>query len=141
MPRYSLGNRTSNVTLAAAALEIIAPAGGTRIMGIEITMAAATASVFGIGKAAAIGVTPTSPVALVSEDSGRPATLTTTALAWATPPTVPAKFIRRVNLPATIGANVKVVFDTGVTLASGESLVLWNITLNGVSDVNVICEE
>jgi len=141
MARYSIANRTSNVTTANATLEIIAPAAGTRVVEITITMGAATASIFGIGKAAAIGITPTSPVTLLSEDTGRPATLTKTALAWATGPTIPAAFFERANLPATVGAKVTLSFPYGITLATGESLVLWNIGTTGVADVRVVVEE
>jgi hypothetical protein len=141
MSKYSIGNRTTNVTTANPTIEVIAPAAGTKVTAIQITMAAATASVFGIGRAAAIGVTPTSPATLVSQDSGRPATLTKTALAWATPPTIPATFIARVNLPATIGATVLLEFPEGIKLATGESLVVWNLSACGVSDINVTTDE
>lgn len=141
MGKYSIGNRTSNTTTANPALEVIAPAAGTRVTQITITLAAATASVFGIGRAAAVGITPTSPAALVRHDPGRPDTLTATALAWATPPTIPATFLARTNLPATIGATVTLSFPEGITLATGESLVVWNLSATGVSDVNVTVEE
>ena len=141
MSKYSIGIRTSNVTTANPTLELIAPAAGTRVVGITITMAAATASVFGIGRAAAVGVTPTTPATLVRLDAGRPATLTTTALAWATPPTIPAAFIARTNLPATIGASVTLSFPDGITLATGESLVVWNLSTCGVSDITVTTDE
>ena len=141
MSKYSIGNRTTNTTTANPALEVIAPAAGTRVTSITITLADATASVFGIGRAAAVGVTPTAPVVLVKHDSGRPTTLTTTALAWATAPTVPAAFIARTNLPATIGASVTLEFPEGITLATGESLVLWNLSTTGAADVTVCTEE
>jgi hypothetical protein len=141
MPKYSIGNRTTNTTTANPALEVIAPANGTRVTSVTITLAAATASVFGIGRAAAIGITPTSPALLVKHDTGRPDTLTATALAWGTPPTIPTVFFVRTNLPATIGATVTISFPEGITLASGESLVLWNLSGTGAADVNVTVEE
>ena len=141
MGKYSIGNRTTNTTTAAAALEVIAPATGTRVTAITITLAAATASAFGIGKAAAVGVTPTTPAVLAKHDAGRPDTLTATALAWATLPTVPTVFFARTNLPATAGATVTLSFPEGITLATGESLVVWNLSTTGAADVNVTVEE
>jgi hypothetical protein len=141
MPKYSIGNRTTNTTTANPAIEVIAPAAGTRVTQITITLAAATASVFGLGRAAAVGITPTSPAVLVKHDAGRPDTLTATALAWATPPTIPATFIARTNLPATIGATVLLEFPEGIKLATGESLVVWNLSTCGAADVNVTVEE
>jgi hypothetical protein len=141
MAKYSIGNRTSNTTTAAAALEVIAPAAGTKVTQIMITLAAATASAFGIGKAAAVGVTPTTPAVLAKHDAGRPDTLTATALAWATPPTAPTVFFARTNLPAAVGATVTLSFPDGITLATGESLVVWNLGATGVSDINVTVDE
>src|SRR3954468_188173 len=107
MAIYSLANRTSNVTSANACLEIrTAASDRAYIVEIGIFMAAATASTFGLGRPAAIGVTPTTPVTVLAEDSGSPAGSVQTALAWGTGPTVPANFFRRVSLPATIGTGV-----------------------------------
>lgn len=137
MSRYTLSNRTSDGTTAKATLEVIAGTNGCRVVEIGITMAAATASLFGIGKAAAVGITPTTPVTLLAESGGRPASLTKTALAWGTGPTIPAAFHRRVNLPATIGATQVLTFPEGIPLATLESLVVWNAAANGVADIYV----
>jgi uncharacterized protein (DUF2345 family) len=88
-----------------------------------------------------VGVTPTTPATLVKHDAGRPDTLTATALAWATPPTIPATFIARTNLPAAEGATVTLSFPEGITLATGESLVVWNLSGTGAADVNVTVDE
>jgi hypothetical protein len=141
MPKYSIGNRTTNTTTANPALEVIAPAAGTKVTQITITLAAATASVFGFGRAAAVGITPTSPATLVRHDPGRPETTTATALAWGTAPTIPATFIARINLPATIGATATLSFPEGITLATGESLVVWNLSGTGAADINVTVDE
>lgn len=142
MPHYSVSNRTTSTTTGTAALEIIAPPEGTFVTLIHITLATATASTFGIGRSSAVGITPTSPVPFVAHDMGRPTTTTATALAWATPPTEPATYLRRVTLPATVGAIV--VFDffpQPIGLAAGESLVVWNLGTTAVADVNVTCDE
>jgi len=99
------------------------------------------ASVVGIGRPQAIGVTPTSPVTVVAEDPGDPAGTVTTALAWGTPPTVPLFFLRRLNLPATIGAGVILTFPRGLAIAVSNSIVHWNITATGVMDVHHVIDE
>jgi len=139
---YSIANRTSNVTIANPCIEIYSAATArARIMEIGIFMAAATASVFGIGRAAAIGITPTTPVTMLAEEVADPAGLVYTALAWATPPTVPANFFRRVSLAAAVGTGIIFTFPRGlsITPATG-SIVVWNITATGVSDIHVVVE-
>lgn len=136
----SITRRTSDGTAAAAALEIYTSARNVSIKSIQISLAAATASTFGIGIAAAQGVTPTAPVALLSEDRTRAASATSTAVAWGTGPTVPAQFYRKVYFAATIGLSQKFTFD-GLALNVGESLVVWNVGTNGVADVEIVVSE
>jgi hypothetical protein len=139
---YSLSNRTTNVTIANPCIEIIAGAAcRPRIHEIGIFMAAATASVFGIGRPAAIGVTPTSPVTLLAEDSSDPAGEVTTALAWGTGPTVPTGYFRRVSLAAAVGTGIIFTFPEGLYIEAAASLVVWNITGTGVSDIHVVIED
>lgn len=142
MAIYSLSQRTSNVTIANACWEIRTTATDRpRIMELGITINAATASVFGLGRPAAIGITPTTPVTLLAEDPGDPAATVVCALAWATGPTVPANFFRRISLPATVGAGVIWTFPRGLVIPISSSLVLWNITGNSVADVYVVGDE
>lgn len=137
--RYSLGVRTSNVTSGVTAVELFTGAGETaKILEFSITMAAATASIFGIGRPAAQGITPTTPVALLPEDPNNQVITVKTALAWATPPTIPAAFLKRFSLPAVIGANLTFRFPPkSLILLPSTSLVLWNLGTNGVSDVTI----
>lgn len=142
MAIYSLSQRTSNVTIANACWEIRTTATDRpRIMEIGITINAATASVFGLGRPAAIGVTPTTPVTFLAEDPGDAAATVTAALAWATGPTVPANFFRRISLPATVGAGVIWTFPKGLLIPVSSSLILWNITANSVADVYAVIDE
>lgn len=143
MARYTLGSRTSNVTTGNACWELRSTATDRLfVREIGITLAAATASTFGLGRPAAIGVTPTSPVTVVPMDTGNPAGTGTTALAWGTGPTIPAAFIRRIGLPATIGAGIVWVFgDVGLVVPVSSSLILWNLSAMGVSDIYVDLDE
>lgn len=142
MAIYSISQRTSGVTINTPAWEIRAAATDRpRIMEIGVFLAAATASTWGLGRPAAIGATPTTPVTIIGEDNGDPAGTVTCALAWGTPPTVPAGFFRRYSVPATIGSGVIWTFPRGLYLPPSGSLVLWNITATGVADVHVVVDE
>lgn len=142
MSAYSLGVRTSSGTTGAAAWEIrSASTDRLRIMEIGIFLAAATASTYGLGRPAAIGITPTSPVTLLAEDFADPPATGTSALAWGTGPTVPAAFLRRVSLPATVGSGIIWTFPKGLVIPVSSSLVLWNLATNGVVDAYAVIDE
>lgn len=142
MSIYSIANRTSNVTIANPTLELFTPSTNrARLLEIGIFMAAATASVFGIGRPQAIGITPTSPQNGLQEEFADPTGAAKTALAWATPPTVPLNFFRRANLPATIGAGVILTFPRGIIIPVSGSIVVWNITATGIADIHCVWDE
>lgn len=142
MSIYSLSLPTTVTTIGAAAMDVKAAATNTpSIMEIGINLGAATASLYGIGRA---GNTPTqtAPVLLQAEDPSKPAALTGCAVAWSVAPTVPAQHLRRVSLPATIGAGVILTFPRGLSLAVSASLLLWNITANSaLTNVWVVADE
>ena len=134
MATYSLANLTTATGTGVAALELrTSSTDRVRLEEIGLSLNAATASTFGIGRPQAIGVTPTSPITWLAQDPGSPAGTAQTALAWATGPTVPVNFFRRWNLPATIGAGFILFFDN-LWVGVSSSIVLWNLT--AVSAVN-----
>lgn len=142
MAIYSLANRTGIATTTAASLEIRAAATNRpRLMELGIWLNAATQSPIGLGRPQAIGVTPTSPVTVLAEDPADSTGLTQTALAWATPPTVPLNFFRRVNIAAAIGAGVILTFPRGIVIAAGGSVVNWNIAVVSLYDVHITVDE
>lgn len=142
--KVTLGVRTVDGTAGAAAWEIIAAAtpGRVKVMELGFFLAAGTASIYGLGRPAAIGVTPTTPVDFLVEDPADviAANVALSALAWATGPTAPAAFMRRIALPATIGTGVIWTFPKGIVLAVSSSLVLWNIGTNGVVDAYAVLD-
>ncbi len=143
MPIYSLAVRTTGVATATAAWEIRTDATHrARLMELGVFLAAATASVYGLGRPAAIGVTPTTPVDFEAEDPADVAIASAlqSALAWATGPTVPAKFFRRMSLPATIGSGVIWTWPKGLAIPVSSSLVLWNLAANAVVDAHAVFE-
>jgi len=144
MQRGLLGVRTITVSSGSAAFELIAPANGYGVFlrQMTISLAAATATTLGLGRPAAIGVTPTTPVRLLHEHGGDPLELRTmTAVAWGTPPTIPTAFYRRISFPAVIGSTITWEFSSGISIPAGGSLILWNLAANGVCDVSVVVDE
>jgi len=141
---YTHAARTSNVTSGEATWELRS---GTNsrlyIRELGIFMGAATASTFGLGRPAAIGVTPTSPVLGQANDPADVVAVGATAVAWGTKPTTPTSsiYLRRVGLPAAIGAGVIWTFNEPLIVAISSSIVVYNLATNGVADIYVIWEE
>jgi hypothetical protein len=142
MSIYSLANLTTGVTAATAALEVRSTSTDrAALLEFGAWLNAATASTYGIGRPAARGVTPTSPITWLAEDENAPAGTIQTALAWGTGPTVPANFFRRIGLPATIGAGFLIAFPRGLIMAVSASVVLWNIGTDGAVNTHVAGDE
>lgn len=144
MTRGSLARRTSSGTNATPAYELIAPPQkGCYVREILVTLAAATASTYGLGRPAAIGIGPTTPVAVLSEEGGQAEEYqTTTAVAWGTTaPTAPVQFFRRVSFPNVISSSILWVFEHGLYIPAAGTIVLWNLASNGVVDVTAVVDE
>lgn len=140
----SLGMRTVDGTAAHAAWEILTGAtpGRAKLLEIGFFLVAATASQIGLGRPQAIGVTPTAPVDFLVEDPNDvlASGVVQSAVAWGTGPTVPAAFLRRISLPATIGSGIVLTFPRGITIPVSSSLVLWNIGTNSLCDCYAVVE-
>ena len=140
--KLSLSVRTISGADATAGWEIRTGAtlGRVKVHEIGFFLAAATASTVGLGRPAAIGVTPTTPVDFQPEDPNDVLATGTiqSALAWTTGPTVPANLIRRISLPATIGTGVIWTFPEGLVIPVSGSLVLWNLAINSVLDAYAV---
>lgn len=143
MPQFGMAQRTTNGTAGAAAWEVRAgSATKPRVFELGVSNVAATASVFGVGRPGAIGITPTSPQTFVDEGDGDGGTSTTTsAVAWGTGPTVPANFNRRQALAASVGAGTIWTFPRGFGLPKSGSLVLWVIATASVVDAYASVDE
>lgn len=143
MAIYSLSQRTTVTTIAAASWAALSPASNeAAVMELGYFNGAATACVVGLGRSANTP-TLTGGVAFLAEDEGRPAGVTQSAVAFGTAPTVPTQFFRRFSLAALIGAAVVYTFPRGILLpAAGQALVAWNITANSaVVDIHCVADE
>lgn len=143
MALFSVAVRTSSGTTTTAAAEFIGGANNAfRLLELGLTINAATTSVFGYGVPAAKGITPGTTSTVQAEDGGNTtAGATTVALTWGTGPTAPTNFLRRVSLPATIGAGIVWTFPRGRTVLKTVTDVLWNITTDSVADVWFVVDE
>ncbi len=139
--RMSIGRATVSGSNNAPAVEIIATSRVLRIFEINISLEAATASIFGLGRPAAIGVTPTTASFFTDEDRLTAAVFAHWATAWGTPPTIPSVFLRRMSLGAAIGNSGTWTFAGGLAIPRAASVVIWNQAANSLADVNFIAEE
>jgi len=143
MAIYSIGRATTNVTSGQAAHTLITAATDRgAILEAGLFNITAAASTYSLGRPAAAGSTPTSPVALQAEDPGNPAATITSALAWGTSPTSPTYDLRRINLPATIAVGVIFTFPRGIIIPISSNFVLQNLATNtgGVQSYFVVDE-
>jgi hypothetical protein len=109
-------------------------------MELGFFLAAGTASTYGLGRPAAIGDTPTTPVDFLQQDPAEvlAANAVLSAIAWGTGPTAPTAFLRRISLPATVGTGVIWTFPEGLVIPVSGSIVLWNLGTNGVVDAYAV---
>lgn len=143
MAIYSLSQRTTVTTIAAASWAALSPATNEgAVMEWGYFNGAATACVVGLGRSANTP-TLTGGVAFIAEDEGRPTGLTQSAVAFGTAPTVPTQFFRRFSLAALVGAAAVFTFPRGIVLpAAGQALVAWNINANSaVVDIHAVVDE
>jgi hypothetical protein len=140
MARYDLGFRTLDGTVAFPAAEIRSTSSDKpRILEIGMFQVAAAASALniGIGVPAALGVGPISPTKMLPEEVADPAAAVLIATQWATKPTIPNAFYRRVGAATGIGNGLIVAFPRGLSIAVSSSVVLWNILANSLLDAYV----
>lgn len=142
MAIYSLGSRSSNFTVNQACWELRTTSSMRAVvLQVEFFIATGTAVSIGLGRPAAIGVTPTSPVTVLQEDSAAQNGNSQVALAWGTSPTAPSNYLRRWNGPATVGAGIIWTFPRGLVVPVSSSIVIFNITTNVAADINVVLDE
>lgn len=143
MSLYGLSQRTTSGTAATPSWEVRSTSTNKpRLMEVGISQNVGTAGVYGLGRPAAIGLTPTSPQNFVAEnDAGAPTSQTTAAVAWTTAPTVPTNFNRRISCPANVGAGVIWTFPRGFDIATSNSVIIWIIATAPVCDVWGVVDE
>lgn len=141
MTLYSAGMRTS--ATSSAALEVLATGSERpKLLEVGLFLATAVASVYGIGRPSvksAGGSSQAATIALAAEDpadeANGAASQTLMASSWATTaPGLPAKFFRRIGLPATVGTGVIWTFPRGITIPSSSGAGAFpSVTIHATS--------
>ena len=129
MARYNYAWNVVGVSNSALAWIRTTTAKDIRIWEVAVYMSGgtATATDVGVGRPAAISLTPTTVVP-VAEDTSAGAATCTGQVAASTKPTAPAAYLRRFGIPATVGAGVIWSFPVGIVVPTGPAeLVVWNI--------------
>lgn len=139
---YELGLRTSGVAITTPGWELRSVTRRLRLCEFGITLQAATASTFGLGRPANTGSVAggTNNAPELGDPADAAALMQQVLAGWTTAPTAPTKFIRRWGFPATIGSGLIFTFPR-LIIPVGGSIVLWNITANGVADIYAVVEE
>lgn len=142
MAEYSIARRSTDTTNGEVAMDVVQSTGPRgRIMELAITLAAATASTYGINRPSAVG-TRTSPVALLQEDPQEPTPtgicLVDSAIAHSVQPTLATNYFRRVALPATIGTGRAWAFPKGLVLDFSKGFAVVNLATNGAIDCELV---
>jgi hypothetical protein len=129
MARYSFAWNVVGVSNSALGWMRTTASKDIRIWEIAVYESSGTAAAtdIGIGRPAAISLTPTTIVPQ-AEDTSAAAASCTGQVAASTKPTSPTLFLRRFGIPATIGAGVIWTFPLGLIVPTGPAeLVVWNI--------------
>lgn len=139
---YTIGVRTSTTTANTPALEVrTTSVAKPRIMelGFEHASGSTGSVTYGLGRAAAVGITPNSPTLAQDETDGNgPPALTKVATAWGTAPTIPANFFRRCTVVnSTVGVGYIWSFPMGLGMSISSSVVLWIIATSTGSPVQL----
>lgn len=145
MAYHEVSLRTSNVTTSAAAVELIGSVVmRAKVLEIGITLVTAVATSLGFGHPSAVGLTPATLTTATAEDVLDLAPTTKVAASWATSPTAPALYYRRLTGSA-IGQGAIWTFPKGIVLSGvagvNNNLVLFNIVGGATLDVYAVVEE
>jgi hypothetical protein len=139
MARTSLAGTKASGAAAGPIVQFRAAgaARDVRVFEIGIFSATAVAGEVGIGRPAALAVTPATPIGPAASGqsfdnvTGAGAALLDTT--WATAPTAPAIPWRRYPIPASIGAGIVWQFPTGIVVPAAGALVLWQYSALAVT--------
>jgi hypothetical protein len=131
---YELGTSTAAATTGAAYIELITGVRRLKVREIGVFSQAATAAAKTlIGRPAAVGITPTTPILGVAQDPADIVGTGKTAIAWGTPPTAPTSttgIMRQFDFAATAGSGVVFTWPADgelvVPITGTTTIVLWN---------------
>jgi hypothetical protein len=134
MARYGIG--WTKTTSAAAGLLVQLRAGAARdlrLYEVGVFATTAVAGEIGLIRPSAVGATFTSTAVGAAEDNAAGAGVAVVDTAAATPPTIGTNYMRRIQLPGTVGAGVIWTFPVGLNVPVSSSIALWQISAAAVT--------
>jgi hypothetical protein len=128
MARYSAAASKTSAATANLWIGGLSTTSGkdARVWEIGVFLETAIAQQIQLFRQNAAGTTPTS-VTPQAEDSSAAAAACTIQTAWSTPPTSAAVPLRRIGLPATVGAGIIWTFPGGLVVPTSSSLNLFQV--------------
>lgn len=144
MAVYALGGKTSQFTTSTAGAELRASSTDRPKLlrwAHGVNVSPASAFTLALGRPAAIGVTPTTPVTVIAEDDAEPVgTAQLVTAGWGTGPTAPANFFRRFRI--FHATRIFWEFPQGLAIDVSKSLVLWNLVGTAVAvELHLVLDE
>lgn len=133
MARYEIG--VAKTSTAAAGLICQLRAGSARdvrVFEIGVTATTAVAGEIALVRPTAVGATFTSSAVGAALDSATSAGVAVVDTAATTAPTIGTNYMRRFQLPATIGAGVIWTFPLGINVPTAGSIAIWQLSTAAV---------
>lgn len=134
MARYGIG--VQKATTAAAGLLCQLRSGASRdlrVFEIGVFNVSGVTGEVGLIRPTAVGATFTSSAVGAAEDNAAGTGVAVVDLAATTAPTIGANYMRRIQLPASIGAGVIWTFPIGINIPTSSSMVLWQLSASAVT--------
>jgi hypothetical protein len=133
MARYSIGfAKTTGAAAGLLAQLRTGTARDLRIFELGIFTTTAVAGEVGLIRPSAVGATFTSTATGSPEDPSSAAGVAVVDTVAGTAPTIGTNYMRRIQLPATIGAGVIWTFPTGLVVPTSGSIALWQLSAAAV---------
>lgn len=134
MARYNIG--VQKTTTAAAGLLCQLRSGAARdvrVFELGVFAVTAVAGEVGLIRPSAVGATFTSSAVGAAEDNAAGAGVAVVDTAATTAPTIGTNYMRRIQLPGSVGAGVIWTFPVGINIPTSASLVLWQLSAAAVT--------
>jgi hypothetical protein len=144
---YEVGLQKVTSAAAGPIVTLVAPSTSRpdiREIGVFMSSTPASGPTIGLGRPAAVGSgTLTGSLGQATEPADPAATCTLVSSFGTSQPTAPSIFMRRLSLPASVGAGIIWTWDRNMlAVAQSGNLVLWQLTALAVTyDVYWVWEE
>lgn len=140
MARYEIGyTKTTGAAAGLLAQIRTGAARDIRVWEIALFASSAASGTVGLIRPSAVGATFTSTGTGQAEDNIAGAGVAVVDTAATTAPTIGTTYMRRITLPATIGAGFIWTFPQGIVVPTSTSLALWQISAVAVAYDGWLC--